>query len=378
MHRDPILGDSGSWIQPAVDILSGNGFGDTHRTPLYPFFIALVYAVFGAKPMAIVYVQALIGAMTCVLIYLAGKRIFNPLAGMISALLVVCYPYLIYYTGVVMAETLFAFLITLTVYMLLYAGDNEKLSLWAFSGISLGLTALCKPVILVFSLFICFWMWFALADKKRAMVSILVLGIATTAVILPWTSRNYLKYNAFILISTGGQDFWLSNNDVAMSLETSPDLDMSAPDKWVWFPKERHAEISKMPKLEADRVFWKEGKEWIRDNPDKFAWLLPKRLLHFWRLWPKMASSRDKMLAKMTSGIYFPLAFAGVILSFRRYWKKTLLLILLFVSFTAAYLPFYCMVRYRVPLDPIVLIFTGYVLAEAVKKVFPKTTNFMN
>jgi len=112
--------------------------------------------------------------------------------------------------------------------------------------------------------------------------------------------------------------------------------------------------------MQADKLFWKEGLKWVKNNPDKFMWLLWRRFLRFWRLWPYMATKKNKIIAGLTSGIYLPLAWLGMFLSLKRYWKETLLLIFLFISYTLAYLPFHGMIRYRTPIDPLVLVFTGY------------------
>jgi hypothetical protein len=124
-----------------------------------------------------------------------------------------------------------------------------------------------------------------------------------------------------------------------------------------------------LPALEANKVLLQEGVNWIRNNPKKFSWLIWRRFIHFWRLWPKMATKRNKIIAKLTSGVYLPLAFLGMILSYKKYWQKTLLLIFLFISFTLAYLPFFCMIRYRVPIDPLILVFTGYTFSIILEKL---------
>jgi len=371
--HDIIVGDSYSWIKPAEDILDGKGYNDTKRGPIYPLIITVLYSIFGFEPLVITIFQSLVSSLNCILIYIIAEKIFSPMTGIITAVLVCFYPYLIFYTGVVISETVYTFLISLTVLFIIYAKEKDRIYQWIFAGISFGLTALCKPVILVFLLFVFLWIYLTTQFKLYALINIFILGLFTLLTVLPWTIRNYFFYKKIIFISTGGADFWLSNNDTAMVLETTPEIDEPAPERWIWFPKERYEEIKKLPITEADKIFWKEGINWIKNNPDKFSWLVWCRLIHFWRLWPKMATKKNKLIAKLTSGVYFPLALIGIIFSYKKYWEKTLLLIFLFVSFTLAYLPFYCMIRYRIPIDPLILVFTGYSITLFIKIIYEKS-----
>ena len=180
---------------------------------------------------------------------------------------------------------------------------------WLIAGVFIGLTTLAKPVFPIFVPFLFIWLFFVYKDKLTLLRNCLFILIGIVFTIAPWTIRNYMYYGGFLLISTGAHDFWMTNNDVAMQLEILPEMDIKAPEKWNWFPKDRQEEISKLPTLEAERVFLKESYQWVRNNPKKFGWLLWRRILHFWRLWPVMAEKREKIIAKFTSGIYLPIAW---------------------------------------------------------------------
>ena len=47
------------------------------RSPVYLYFLAVIYAVFGKALTFIRVVQFVIGALSCVLLYLIGKRLFG-------------------------------------------------------------------------------------------------------------------------------------------------------------------------------------------------------------------------------------------------------------------------------------------------------------
>jgi 4-amino-4-deoxy-L-arabinose transferase-like glycosyltransferase len=362
-------GDSYSWEKPALNMLAGENYGEARRPPLYPLLLTAVYFLFGHSIMALQIIQSVIGSLTCAAVYLIGRTLFSQLPGIIAAVLAGFYPYSVFYTGMILSETLYAFMITATILAVIRTIDSFNYWNWLITGVFLALTSLCKPVFLIFIPF--YIVWFIFSEKGSSYSikagAIALLGMAMT--VLPWTFRNYSYYGGFLLISTGAHDFWMTNNDMAMQLETLPEMDESAPEKWNWFPKEKHEEIAKLPALDAEKVFLKDGLAWVGNNTNKFAWLLWRRFLHFWRLWPTMAARRDKLIAKFTSGIYLPLAWIGMALSIKNIRKKSAILIVLFVSITMGHLLFATMIRYRVPIDPLVLVFTGYTISLLYEKL---------
>ncbi|MCS7232072.1 MAG: glycosyltransferase family 39 protein [Elusimicrobiota bacterium] len=367
------VGDSPSWEEPALNLLLKKNYGYTKRPPLYPFILAIIYYFFGIhNVMAVKIFQSLLGGITCVIVYFIGKYTFSKFTGVISSVLLCFYPYLVYYTGVILSEVTLSFFISLLIFSLLIVYNHPKLHFIFLSGVILGMTALCKPVIFAFYPFVILWFLVNYSNSIKVFLKYsLIFSLGIIIIIFPWVMRNLFFYKGFLLISPGWQEFWLTNNDVAIQLETVGPKDEPASDDWIWYPKERFQQILKLPMLEAERVFRKEAIEWVKKNPKKFIWLVYRRFLRFWRLWPYMASKRDKIIAGVTSGVYLPLAWVGIVLSLidKNYRVKSLLLFFLLVSYTLVYLPFHGMIRYRVPIDPIVLVFTGYTLHCVYEKI---------
>ena len=57
------------------DILGGKG--TYSQSPLYPYFLASIYSLFGHHYIMVRIFQMIMGAGTCVLLYLIGSRIFR-------------------------------------------------------------------------------------------------------------------------------------------------------------------------------------------------------------------------------------------------------------------------------------------------------------
>lgn len=111
--------DQISYHTLAVRVLEGHGFtfGEpwwpitaagsptAHWSFLYTFYLVAVYAIFGVHPLAARLIQAiLVGIFQPMLVYHLGKRLFNPLIGLISAGLTAVYAYFIYYDACLMTE----------------------------------------------------------------------------------------------------------------------------------------------------------------------------------------------------------------------------------------------------------------------------------
>ncbi len=379
LWMDPgnISPDGFVWMDIARDLAAGNGYGDNWRSPIYSYFLA---ALFYFKPDGLLLVriaQSVVGALTALNVYYIGKSIFNKRAGILAGLLLAVYPYLIYYCGDILKETLFTFLITLTVASLLLAREKPGAAWKIAAGVISGITVLCKSTVLPFMALASIWHIFiarrgSFPESARGFgIVLLFMGLT----ISPWTYRNYLEYHRFVLVETrGAEHFWLANNPVAARFENIPHLDVERlPDKYaVWCDTAAYQRIlDTQPPAEADRTFFREAVAFIvRDKP-AYLRLMALRLLHFWRLSPRVATRTNKLIALATSGWMIPLGFLGMALSWRAYWRSTSLLIMLIFSFTAVHIMFWAMIRYRVPIDPFVIIFAGFSIDVFLNKFHP-------
>src|SRR5437870_3657297 len=88
--------------QLARNMLAGHGFSssatppyrpDMFRTPVFPLFVAVLYASFGVTDVPVHVMQAAIGALTCCVIYVLARRFFPPSTALLAAMLNAFYPY---------------------------------------------------------------------------------------------------------------------------------------------------------------------------------------------------------------------------------------------------------------------------------------------
>jgi len=364
LHLGPekISPDASEWMANAISVATGNGYGDTWRPPGFITFLGIIFFIFGKSVAAVRIANSILGAFTCVLVYLIAKKTFSNTAGKISSLLFAFYPYSVAYTGDVLSETFYTFLIAVSVLFILKCSELPNFKNIFIAGICMGITGLTKSTIMPFFLFACAWLWWRTKSFKVGFF----VGIFTLVAIMPWTIRNHFYYKKVIPVSTMWRSFYGSACDNAIIQESVGELDTPQPQEItaMAIPAD-YNEILKLPRMEQERVFKERSITWLKKNPGKFIWLIKKRAVHFWRLYPMQAYKWQKYAAMATSGIYIPLCFVGILLSLKKNIEMSSLLIMLFVLFTLVHVFFVVVLRYRVPIDPYIIIFAAHTIDRA-------------
>ncbi len=367
LPADALSPDAFDWMGTAWGLARGEGFGSSWRAPGYIFFLAGIFAVFGKSVVAVRAAQALLGAFTCVLLYRTGKRMFSPLAGRIAAVLFSFYPYSVAYSADLLSETLLTFMITASVHAAVKAAQEPSWRTAVATGVLFGLTALVKSVVLPFFAFACAWLWWNTRNFRLAVIT----GFAAAAAIMPWSLRNYFSQeDGYVMpVSTPWYQLYGSSCDTAFWSEMMGEQDKPQDDRMTapaippdWY------ELAKLPPKERDRVCREKALGWVRENPDKMLALVWLRFKHFWRLYPMMAYPWQKYAAMATSGVYIPLALAGFFLSAGRF-RQVSLLAGLFACYTLVHLFFVVVLRYRVPIDPFIILLAAFAAERAAARL---------
>ena len=157
-------GDDYYYNYAAQNLLEkGSLFSDQNESvvmadSMYPMFLAGIYKIFGRENYdAVRIAQILLFALTALLVYGIAKLIFKDeklalIAGWLSAIF---YP-LAGFTIRVIREPLTAFLIVLSIWLLLKAQQTLKFKWFALSGLSVGAMALTNSIAQPFVLFVIF------------------------------------------------------------------------------------------------------------------------------------------------------------------------------------------------------------------------------
>ncbi|MCP4219395.1 MAG: tetratricopeptide repeat protein [bacterium] len=189
------------------------------RPPGYPYFLALLYKLFGPGYVWPRIIQFLLGLINVLLAFYLGRRYFGAVAGLIVAGFMSFFWTFIYFEGELHAPVLVIGLILTA--LLLLGRWTTKLSLGrsVSVGLVLGFTALVRPSYLLFIPAVLVWAFtLAKPDKNWKGLGNAFAGLflGSLLVIVPAAVRNYVASGEFVLItSSAGINLYLGNNSNA-------------------------------------------------------------------------------------------------------------------------------------------------------------------
>ena len=270
------------------------------QPPLYPVLLGVLFALAGDDLYLPRLIQAVLGALVCVLICLVGYRVFGAGIGLGAGIAAALYGPLIYFGGELL-PTLLACCLNLLVLWVLMAGR------YLLAGVLLGLSALAVANILLFVPVLLGWIFAGLRPTRRlTAAALLLLGCAL--VIAPVAYRNWAVGGDLVLIShNAGINFYIGNNaDYEQTTRIRPGRDWA---ELVEMP-ERRAGIEQ-PSAKS-RYFFFQSWQYITDEPLDFLGLLAYKGYLFLR-GDEIPRNRDLYFARNDS------ALLSVLL-----WKKGL------------------------------------------------------
>jgi 4-amino-4-deoxy-L-arabinose transferase-like glycosyltransferase len=343
----------------AASLLSGGGYSvDGHptsfREPGFPLFIAATYVgVGGRRPWAVPALQCLVSVVTAGLIFLLGRRLFGEKAGLIAAAAYAVYPQAIYYCAYFFRETIEAFWIAGLALASTYWKDKKKgdraALLGGFAAAAAGLTNSGLLPAAVFS--------GAMLRGRR----LLFYYAPVVLLVGAWTTRNSMLQGRLVLGATnGGEEFY-------QALVVPPDqLGTEGQTKIIAEDPTFHEGGPEETEGERNSRFLKASVRWIAAHPGLYARRAVAGLVKFWRLWPynrryDHAYWKLVLASLLFDGWIVPLGLFALWRERRRFrdapaaWTAVCATWLLYGLVHAV-------IRYRMPIMPIVTAFAASVL----------------
>lgn len=358
--------------------LTPAGAPTAHWSYLYTLYLTGVYALFGYHPLIARLIQSLLGGILMPwLIYRLGKEHFSNKVGLIAAGLSAVYLYFVYYAAALMTETFYiiGILWILDVATRLGADppkDTPLSSAYYLKasldlGLAMAVTVLFRQVILLFFPVLFLWLfWRSFRRKKTSAFKIIgVLSGATLiliAAILPWTYRNYQVFNRFVLLNTNaGYAFFWGNHPIH-GYNFISILPSDGPSYQDLIPPE----LRSLDEAALDQALLKRGLAFIQADPLRYLILSGSRIKDYFQFWPSSKSSLVSNISRVLSfALLLPFMIYGLIVEFPGVIKsKTLILYLFIIVYTGVHLLTWALIRYRLPVDAVLLIFAGAALQQ--------------
>jgi len=343
-----------------LSISQGNGYVNAHGRPFsfyppfYPFFLSLIYTLFGHSYLAVRIIQSILGALTCVLMCSIGDRLKGHVVGLLSALVAVLYFVFIKSTELLLTESFFTFLLCAVVFYILKVREEKAgLKDYAILGLLTGVSLLTKSAMILFPLFL---LPVFIDMKKDRLKRYLLMLFFFALTVSPWLIRNYNVFHGFIGVSTQtGIGFYSSYRPpegIFGRLATSDD------------PVIREAGNISSPVLRSNFLI-KKTFEFISKNPAEVLKLEFKKILYFWAPfdWEIIGGRWFNFIYVA----FFPFFAIGLFLAFEEF-KKFYPVLLPIIYFQIITLIFYGSPRFRLPIEPYIFILAVIGALKCLKK----------
>ncbi len=211
---------SDMWVYDlrAKHFVSGElGPWDSFTPAGYPLFIASFYRIAAHPFTAIAVTQAILGALTVFLTYRLALTLRQPRAlALFAATVIAFHVPAILYTGLLLSETLFSFLLVLASWLLVRSTSVPSWRSALVGGLALGLASVVRPNLLLVYPFVpvCLFIGLARVPRTTLVYSALVLVTALVPVGLH-SAHNSRLVDRWVPTSTnGGLNFYLNFSDV--------------------------------------------------------------------------------------------------------------------------------------------------------------------
>ncbi len=369
-----------AWAREILRLGMGHE-GVFFRAPLYPYFLALAYAITNCSFLWARIFQAFLGSLTAVLTYGLGREITGQRrVGLVAGIGAALYGMLVYFDGELLVEPLFIPLLVASLLAYAKFRNGRRLGLLALAGLFLGLAAITRPsALVVFPIFI---LDIILSKPRRPghfpwktrMTSILPLLFCGSLPIAPVAYHNFQQGgDAVVIAGSGGINFYIGNNPQADGLHSiMPGFGATWDVPAISYPAYQAAHRT-LKLSEVNSYYSQLAWQYILQNPSAALKLFVKKIFAFWnRL--EISNNRDLYFFKNETQIMPYLRLLGFwmvgplgLLGLWVGWRRRLLpgwFLAIIPVYMLSVAAFFVTARFRAPMIPLLLICAAAALFE--------------
>jgi tetratricopeptide (TPR) repeat protein len=371
-----LLGDARGYDEWAQRIAAGEWIGKEpfFQAPLYPYFLGAIYSTLGRGLLTVRICQAVVGATSCLLLALAGRRLFGPRAGLIAGLGLAIYAPAIFFDGLVQKSVLDVFFMCLSLWILSGLVDHPaQRRSWFALGLALGGLSLTRENALALVAVVVVW---GLVQGRRGLASTFgslgCFAAGLALLLLPAFAHNYRAGGELYLTSwQSGQNLYIGNNPSANGSYIPLRYGRVSPE----YERQDAIDLAQravgrpLTPREVSGYWTQQALDYITSRPIDWLRLMGRKFVLLWNAREAVDTESQYTYAEWSLplaltgwfthfGILVPLAVIGLWSSWterRRLW----VFYALAVTYAASVLVFYVFARYRLPIVPMLMLFAA-------------------
>ena len=369
------------------------------RAPLFPLFMAAVWSITGESVFAVKIVQAVLHAVTTLMIFRTATLLSrSPLVASIAGLLFAINPFFIYAAAAVQTEALHTFLMTLALLLLvkMIVSDNGfDLKTAAAAGVTFGLGALCKNSPLGICIVLAIVMVALCYRRKNSVAAAVIMVVAMFAAILPWSFYNLKTRGEFILINdSGGFIPWIGNHPANLRIYEGTFASREETEQYQEYigktlaaeqiaEWERTKGYSRLSFKEREALWREKAIENAMAEPAGTARLIGWKLISFWRPWlsADIYGTKGMLISAAMFIPLFVLGFAGMWISRKKPGVREVVILftVLMIFLTALHAALVSTIRLRLPnVDPLLTVFASIAIVAIVARFGQERVDRLN
>jgi hypothetical protein len=367
LYPDQNFPDARAYRTMGYQIFNGEMISNHIYMPLYP----IITYIAGSINTQIL-IDIFLSTAMVLAVYMLSMELFNNKIGaLIAAFTTALYPHFIFYSLSGLTETSFT-LMLLVSFLFFY---KEKT---LFAIFFLALAILIRPsldlinpiLVFIFSFFV-FKLGY-LQSLKRVSIYILIYVLLMS----PWWIYQYDKYGEFVRLTLAdGVVLYSGNNPMNITgggvgnKSGRSDVDLR-----------KFNNIS--DPIKRNDTMKQEAVKYIVDKPVHFIKMAAVKFARFWRLWPFTEHYQQWYIVAsslLSYGVVLALSIGFVFRNAQENFIKLLPIFALITYLTLVHMVTIGSIRYRLPLEPFLIIFASHFFVDFGKKTlfFHKIKNFV-
>lgn len=332
-------------------------------------FFAAIIKLSGAQSavLAIRCAQAILLTIQCGLVSSIAWRLFrSQTVSFIASCMVALYPFLIFYQGLLLSETLFdTFLLGAMLAVLWWRDRGLRIDsalviatlLFALATLTKATPTFMPPLLMAATA------WLASRSLRRGLTILAAACCLYAACLSPWWVRNAAVLHSFVPLTTSAaMNLYLGNNpnNANAGIDWGHDVDVEKAQKILAMPDE----------LERQRTFSRLATDYIKAEPVTFLRNAAKKFARFWNIVPNASEYKGALYAIISALSFGPVLLLALVCALWRWrdWRSLAPLYLIIGYFTLIHMVSIASLRYRLPIEPLLIALAAAPIGAVVQR----------